>query len=85
MGEHSRPGPVDQGTGSLPAAGTTPFLALLLAGTEPAGQPGRVFRLAGRDILLLASEWRTTALRLRNRTCAWDCRMEIDAPHGGRD
>ena len=44
MGEHSRPGPVDQGTGSLPVAGTTPSLALLLAGTELAGLPGRVFR-----------------------------------------
>ena len=42
MGEHSRPGPVDQGTGSLPGAGTLPSLALLLAGTALAGLLGRV-------------------------------------------
>lgn len=42
MGEHSRPGPVDQGTGSLPVAGTLPSLALLLAGTALAGLLGRV-------------------------------------------
>ena len=85
MGEHSRPVPVDQGTGALPVAGTGPSLVLLLAGTEPAGLPGRVFRPANRDILLLASERPTTALRLRNRSGARDCRVGIEAPHGGRD
>jgi len=42
MGEHSRPVPVDQGSGSLLAAGTTPPLVLLLAGTALAGLLGRV-------------------------------------------
>lgn len=85
MGEHSRPGPVDQGTGSLPAAGTTLPLALLLAGTELTGLLGRVLRSAGRDIVLPDSERLTTVLRFRNRRCARDGRVEIDAPHGGRD
>lgn len=42
MGEHSRPGRVDQGTGSLPGAGTLPPFALLLAGSALAGLLGRV-------------------------------------------
>jgi hypothetical protein len=83
MGEHSRPVPVDQGTGSLPGAGTTPSLALLLADAELAGLLGRVFRSAGRDIRLPDSERLTTVLRLGNRPCAREGRVEI--AHGGRD
>ena len=42
MGEHSRPGPVDRGTGTLPVAGTLPSLALLLTGTALPSLLGRV-------------------------------------------